>query len=151
MSEIRSKLDPNNTLPIVQFRSTPSSFTEVLDEDGYVIGNFTTIDKDGSTHFVTIELEDDETIRGKGYGLAIYTQVIENTHARGFTFESHPKIVSEKAKTIWDRFVREKLAQEIEPFKMATYIDIEGQMQPHMSDGRPEYSGLYRIPPPEKT
>lgn len=146
MSEIRYIMDPNNTLPVVQFRATVYNFLEILNNSGEEIGNFATIDHENSRHFVNIELNDDNNIRGKGYGLATYIKVIEESHKKGLTFESHPSLVSRNAKLIWDKFVYEKIAEVIKPFEVATYIDSDGNTQPLKRDGAPQYCGLCIIP-----
>jgi hypothetical protein len=151
VSEIRNVLDPDDSLPEVQFRPTPYEFVEILDSDGNVLGDFTPVIEDGHMHFATLDLKDDEAIRVKGYGSAAYLKAIEEAHERGLAFETHPKVVSEKARAVWNRFIRAGIADEIEPFKVLMQTNADGQERPTLRDGLPQYSGLYRISPSEPT
>jgi hypothetical protein len=134
-SPIRELVDPDNTLPYVEFRSMFE-----LGNDGIDLGLFfydiynasetcvgiqqLGVDiEDESQYFENVWLKAEEDIRGKGYGMATYILATENAHRDRFDFTTGES-TTVYAKRIWEKLAGTGVANIKMPFLFQGLEDI---------------------------
>ena len=132
MSYVREAIDPNGTLPQVDF-----NVYKVQNHDGYgvvreqaqimtgslVVGTCDLITLsppyERKMHFDGITVEDEHI--GDGYGLGAYVAAIERAHDRGLPFATQESTQSIHAKRIWELLAARGVAVVIEEFRDSIY------------------------------
>ncbi len=142
-SWVREKIDPNHTLPEVRLTVSPDNaggkgtfISTQYDvwHDGKIIGDVRVTESTKRKISFTERIHVDEELRGKGlgFGMAIYTKIIEDSIGKGYTFRSHEWSQTEGAKHLWEILAEKGVATVIEPFK---------------PDGAGSYLGHYEVRP----
>ncbi len=142
MTELRELLDPNHTLPVVRLDTIRNyDFGHLLrDQMNIVVGDkpagrLDLVSEVHATerfaHFDGIEIE--ESMRGRGVGLATYALAIEMSHDRNFDFQTQNYELTEHSKKIWEHLAKKGVADVVEPF-------VPSQ---RFSD---RFTGKYRVP-----
>lgn len=151
-TSIREVLDPNGTLPVVELKLDPDEPLNVgtlvpeayfITSEGQTLGSATLVHnkKTKEAWFNGVRIED-EDLRREGYGLATYLAGLEEAHSRGETFRTHMGSQTDAAVKVWQRFVKARVAEVVEPF-------VRSQYPPEDPRGGVS-TGLIRIPPTSK-
>ncbi|MFZ1301835.1 MAG: GNAT family N-acetyltransferase [Candidatus Microsaccharimonas sp.] len=142
MTELRELLDPHHTLPAVRLDTVRDyDFGYLLRDqmnivvEDEVIGKLDLVSEIHNTerfaHFDGVEI--DQSMRGRGIGLATYALAIEISHARNFDFQTQNYELTEHSKKVWERLADKGVAQVVEPFTPSPRFDDR-------------FVGKYRVP-----
>lgn len=161
MSNIRERIDPTGTLPMVSFdplevmawgevekRETMEVIVEVaaidetMDSPAKTVSGsvgecilYTEEFPEPYMNFANIEI--DEDLRGNEIGLATYIAALVVAEERGLPFETHAYNQTAPAKRIWEQLAALGVAEVIEPFHSLTDPDFTDR-----------FNGRYRVPAP---
>lgn len=142
MSYARELVDPNGTLPHVEFvvdqTACNGGYGRIRDiinisYQGAHIGGCVLVTQASpyqpGMHFECINLNDSYDRTVKGRGLSSYIVAIELAHLKGLPFESQPNSTqSAQAKYVWEILRDTGVAVELEPFAPSIFEDkFEGK------------------------
>jgi hypothetical protein len=146
----RQLMDPEATLPKVNLAPDEDeqsggvvTYYNLMHE-GSKIGH-ASIEQvgDGEQAFDDIDVDEEYRNRRAGFGRAAYLAAIENAHAEGNIFRTHPLMFTEPASRVWENLIKNGVAEQLTPFE--AHDDKRAR-----ANGRPRtiYRGHAQIKPP---
>lgn len=128
MSYVRELVDPNGTLPPVDFSvylTQEHAGYGIVREQALITAGGLTV---GECHLVTLSPPYDTKMNfdginlqteyiGKGFGLGAYVRAIEIAHERGLPFTTQDSTQSKYAKHIWELLAAKGAAVVVEEFQ----------------------------------
>lgn len=131
--EIGALIDPEHTLPQITLAqdnslvATNKSIPYLVCHDGNEIGSVRLITQAEQGESWARDPTIVESLRGKGYGTALYLALIQQAVRQGLDFRTDIISQTESAKKMWEHLTELGVAEEIEPF----YLIDPGQYMGH--------------------
>lgn len=141
-------MDPEGTLPQVslvldetRLQATAGSLLPQhynIVHEGQTVGRTTIVENTRRKREAFFnEININEELRGRGFGMATYIAAIEHAHSKGETFRTHDWTQTEAAAKVWGKFIDAGIAEIVEPI---TYSHTE-------ENGTVKFTSHLRIPP----